>query len=299
MKVHLIGAGKMGLPMGKHLVAASHAVTVEDLSEERLSSALALGMVATQGAAGIAEADVVLSSLPHDGALWHAAQEVARHARPGTTYIDTSTVSPTVSAQVADLLAQKQIVYLRSTVSGNNHMAEAAQLTLLVSGPKDAYERMLPLFKLFGPSQYWLGEGEQSRLMKLVVNLMIAQTSAMLAESLTLGEKGGLRWEDMWDVLTHSAVASPIVKAKSEQLVLRDYTPTFTVLQMSKDVGLILDEAQRLKVPLPQTAMTQQALHAAAANGDAEADYAAVIRCAERAAGLAPLLVMGEGGMSS
>jgi 3-hydroxyisobutyrate dehydrogenase-like beta-hydroxyacid dehydrogenase len=287
MKVHLIGAGKMGLPMGKHLVAAGHAVTVEDLSEERLKASVASGMVAVQGAVGIAEADVVLSSLPHDDALWHVAQEVVRHARPGTVYIDTSTVSPTVSARVADLLASQQIVYLRATVSGNNHMADAAQLTLLVSGPKEAYERMLPLLARFGPQQYWLGDGEQSRLMKLVVNLMIAQTSAMLAESLTLGEKGGLRWEDMWEVLTHSAVASPIVKAKSAQLAQRDYTPTFTVLQMSKDVGLILDEAQRLKVALPQTAMTQQALHSAAANGDADADYAAVIRCAERAAGLA------------
>jgi 3-hydroxyisobutyrate dehydrogenase-like beta-hydroxyacid dehydrogenase len=287
MKVHLIGAGKMGLPMGKHLVAAGHAVTVEDLSEERRKASVAVGMLATHGAAGVAGAEVVLSSLPHDEALWHVAQEVARNARPGAVYIDTSTVSPTMSARVAELLAAKQIVYLRTTLSGNNNMAEAAQLTLLVSGPKDAYERMLPLFKLFGPNQYWLGEAEQSRLMKLVVNLMIAQTSSMLAESLTLGEKGGLRWEDMWEVLTHSAVASPIVKAKSEQLVRRDYTPTFTVLQMSKDVGLILDEAHRLKVALPQTAMTQQALHAAAANGDADADYAAVIRCAERAAGLA------------
>lgn len=287
MKVHLIGAGKMGLPMGRHLVAGGHAVTVEDPSRERLEEAAAVGMVVDDGTAGLAAAEVVVSSLPHDSALLDVARKVARHARPGAVYIDTSTVSPDASARAAALLAPPRIDHLRATVSGNNHMADAAQLTLLVSGPRHAYERMLPLLRLFGPSQYWLGDGEQARLMKLVVNLMIAQTSAMLAESLTLGEKGGLRWEDMWDVLTHSAVASPIVKAKSEQLVRRDYTPTFTVLQMSKDVGLILDEAQRLKVALPQTAMTQQALHSAAANGDAQADYAALIRCAQRAAGLA------------
>lgn len=286
MRVHLIGAGKMGLPMGKHLVADGHSVTVEDPSAERLELAVALGMVVAAGEAGLAAADVVLSSLPHDGALLDVARKVARHAKPGTVFIDTSTVSPYASECAAKLVEEQRIVHLRATVSGNNHMADAAQLTLLVSGPKDAYQRMLPLLKRFGPSQYWLGESEQSRLMKLVVNLMIAQTSAMLAESLTLGEKGGLRWEDMWDVLTHSAVASPIVKAKSEQLIRRDYTPTFTVLQMSKDVGLILDEARRLRVALPQTAMTHQALHSAAANGDADADYAVVIRCAERAAGL-------------
>lgn len=286
MHVHLIGAGKMGLPMGKHLVAAGHAVTVDDVSAERLKEAVANGMTVALGAAGIETAEVLLSSLPHDDALWDTAQAVSRHATPGAVYIDTSTVSPAVSARVAERLEERGIVYLRSTVSGNNLMAEAAQLTLLVSGPKDTYERMLPLLRLLGPNQYWLGDAEQSRLMKLVVNLMIAQTSAMLAESLALGSKGGLRWEDMWDVLTHSAVASPIVKAKSAQLVQRDFTPTFTVMQMVKDVGLILGEAQRLQVPLPQTALTLQALHAASANGDAGADYAAVIRCAERAAGM-------------
>jgi len=286
MKLHLIGVGKMGLPMGKHLLAGGHSVTVEDLNEDRLKVAVSLGMTVAHGSTGLPAAKVVLSSLPHDAALWEVAQEICRYAQAGTIYMDTSTVSPEMSARVATLFKENSIVYLRSTVSGNNMMADAGKLTMLVSGPKDAYESVLPLLKLFGPNQFWLGEGEQARLMKLVVNLMIAQTSAMLAESLTLGTKGGLRWEDMWEVLTNSAVASPILKAKSEQLVRRDFTPTFTVTQMSKDIKLILKESERLEVALPQVALTLQSLQSAAANGDAEADYAAIIRCTERAAGL-------------
>ncbi len=85
--------------------------------------------------------------------------------------------------------------------------------------------------------------------MKLVVNLMIAQTSAMLSEALTLGRKGGLDWQDMWQVLSASAVASPILKAKSAQLSQRDSTPTFTVEQMLKDLGLILGAGL---APLPK-----------------------------------------------
>jgi len=287
MTIHLIGAGKMGLPIGKHLLAAGNTVSVDDLDAGRLQAAIGLGMTAVPGEAGIAQADVVLSSLPHDDALWLVAQEIARHARPETIYIDTSTVSPEMSSRVAALLTDRQITYLRATVSGNNVMADAGLLTLLVSGPRQVYERMLPLLELFSASQYWLGEKEEARLMKLVVNLMIAQTSAMLAESLSLGTKGGLRWEDIWEVLTDSAVASPIVKAKSVQLARRDYTPTFTVSQMVKDVKLILGEAERLQVALPQTSLTLQSLQSAMAYGDADADYAAIIRCAERAAGLA------------
>jgi 3-hydroxyisobutyrate dehydrogenase-like beta-hydroxyacid dehydrogenase len=195
-------------------------------------------------------------------------------------------VSPACSAEVAALLEPSGIAYVRATVSGNNTMAEAAQLTVLASSPRLAYEHVLPLLRLLGPSQFWLGTGEQARLMKLVVNLMVLQTSAMLAEALTLGTKGGLQWRDMWDVLTHSAVASPILKAKSTQLAQRDFRATFTVRQMIKDVNLILDAGERLQVALPQTDLAMQLLHDAAAHGDAEADYAAIIRCVERAAAI-------------
>jgi 3-hydroxyisobutyrate dehydrogenase-like beta-hydroxyacid dehydrogenase len=171
-------------------------------------------------------------------------------------------------------------------VSGNNKMAEAAQLTVMASGPRAAYDQVLPLLKTLGPNQFYLGEAEQARLMKLVVNLMIAQTSAMLAEALTLGRKGGLDWHDMWQVLGASAVASPIVRAKSAQLAQRDFTPTFTVVQMIKDLDLILGAGQASHVPLPQTAMTLQLMHAAIAQGDALDDYAVIIKAVERSAGL-------------
>jgi 3-hydroxyisobutyrate dehydrogenase-like beta-hydroxyacid dehydrogenase len=148
---------------------------------------------------------------------------------------------------------------------------------------------VLPLLAKLGPNCFYLGEAEQARLMKLVVNLMIAQTSAMLSEALTLGRKGGLDWQDMWQVLGASAVASPILKAKSAQLSRRDFTPTFTVEQMLKDIGLILDAGADSQVPLPQTAMTQQLMRSAMAQGDGQQDYAAIIKAAERSAGLQPL----------
>src|SRR5205085_2031048 len=227
-------------------------------------------------AAGLAGAQAILSSLPHDAALLDVGAQVARHARRGALYVDTSTVSQDASARVAALCQSAGVRHLRATVSGNNHMAEAAQLTVMASGPRAAYDELLPLLQLLGPQQFWLGEGEQARLMKLVVNLMIAQTSAMLAEALALGRKGGLDWRDLFRVLTASAVGSPILKAKAQQLAEHDFTPTFTVEQMLKDVGLILDAAAALHVPLPQTAATQQMLHAAIAQGSGAEDYAAI-----------------------
>lgn len=285
--VHVAGIGKMGLPMAGHLQAAGHAVTVSDPMDERLQLARRQGLaVAEDVGAAMGRADVVLSSLPNDAALRQVAAQVARSARRGATYLDTSTVSQQASAEVAGGLAAAGVFYLRTTVSGNNKMAEAAQLTVMASGPRAAYDAVLPLLKALGPNQFYLGEAEQARLMKLVVNLMIAQTSAMLAEALTLGRKGGLDWGDMWQVLGASAVASPIVKAKAVQLSQRDFAPTFTVAQMIKDLDLILDAGEAVHAPLAQTALTHQLMHAAMAQGDGENDYAAIIKTVERSAGL-------------
>lgn len=285
--IHFVGVGKMGLPMALHLKAAGHAVTVSDPSEERLQLARQQGLrVAEDADAALGSADVVFSSLPNDAALRSVAAQVGRAARRGATYIDTSTVSQQASAEAAEVLAAAGVLYLRTTVSGNNKMAEAAQLTVMASGPRAAYDTVLPLLKTLGPNQFYLGEAEQARLMKLVVNLMIAQTSAMLAEGLALGRKGGLAWHDMWQVLGASAVASPILKAKAVQLSERDFTPTFTVGQMIKDLDLILGAGAAVHAPLAQTALTHQLMHGALAQGEGHEDYAAIIKTVERSAGL-------------
>ncbi len=284
--VHFLGVGKMGLPMALHLHQAGHTVVVSDLSAERLAVAHAAGLQVAE-LATLAQAHIVFSSLPDDAALLAAGAQVAQCASRNAIYVDTSTVSLSASGQVAEMLASKGVAYLRTTVSGNNKMAEAAQLTVMASGSRTAYDTVLPLLRTWGPNCFYLGDAEQARLMKLVVNLLIAQTSAMLAEGLTLGRKGGLDWQDMWKVLSASAVGSPILKAKSVQLSQRDFTPTFTVVQMIKDLDLILEAGQDAQSPLLQTAMTRQLMQAALAQGDSLLDYAAIIKTVERSAGLA------------
>ena len=262
-------------------------MAVHDTDAQRLALAQAAGLtMATDLGAALAQADGAMSSLPHDAALQSAAAVVAQHLPQGGFYLDTSTVSVAASAAVAKLFAPTGCDYLRVTVSGNNHMAEAGQLTLMASGPEAVWQRVAPLLKPWGSVQFYLGEGEQARLMKLVINLMIGQTSAMLAEALSLGSKGGLAWTDLWQVIGASAVASPIVKAKAVQLSQRDFTPTFTVPQMLKDIDLILAEGNALQVPLLQTAMTRQMMQSALAQGWAEQDYAAIIKVVEQSAGI-------------
>ena len=254
----------------------------------------ALGLVtATRGATAAAtpadvarEAEVVFSSLPDDASLRTVAlgnNGVLAGARPGGVFVDTSTVSPAVSAEVAAAAAPKRVHYLRVCVSGNNKMAAQAALTVIASGEQAIYERCRPLLALFGPQQYYVGAAEQSRTLKLAINLLVYATVGGLAEALAIGQRGGLDWAQMLDVIAASAVGSPLVKAKNADLKKRDFSPTFTCLQARKDLGLIAGAAAASKVPVPLTAVVSRMIEDCIANGSADEDYAAMIKAVERA----------------
>ncbi len=280
-----VGVGKMGLPMARHLHAAGHQVTAHDPSPERRALAAAAGLTVVDALeAALHTATLVVSSLPDDRALLAVADAVAAHAPTGATWVDTSTVSPEASADAAALCAARGMACLRATVSGNNTMAERAALTVFASGERAAYDRVAPLLACWGPQCFYLGDGEQARFAKLAVNLLIVGTSTMLAEALALGQRGGLEWAQLWQVIEASAAASPIVRAKAPQLREHDYTPTFTVEQMQKDVSLIRATARGLGVATPVADLASAALDRAAAAGDGGDDYAVVIRGALRAA---------------
>lgn len=277
--VLFVGVGKMGLPMARHLQAAGHAVTAFDPAAERRALAAAAGLPVVHTLAGaLPMAALVISSVPDDAALLAVADDVAKHASAGALWVDTSTVSPEASASAAARCAARGVHSLRATVSGNNTMAERAALTVFASGPRAAYDRFEPLLACWGPQRFYLGEGEQARIAKLAVNLLIVGTSTMLAEALALGQRGGLQWPQLWQVIEASAAASPILRAKAPQLREHDYTPTFTVQQMQKDVALIRAAALSLGMATPVADVASSALDAAAAAGDGGRDYAVVIR---------------------
>lgn len=274
-----IGVGKMGLPMARHLHAGGHAVSVFDIAPARMALAAEAGLtLVAEVAPALAIAPIVFSSLPDDAALEVVSRQIANHTQAGTVWIETSTVSLEASRDAAAKAAARRIICLRAPVSGNATMAERAALSVFVSGDPAAYASIKHLFALWGPSQLYLGATDEARVAKLVVNLLIAGTSTMLAEALAFGERAGLGREVLWDVITASAAASPIVKAKAPLLRVDDYTPTFTVVQLLKDVGLIRGAAAACGVATPVTDVAAAELQAALANGAGGEDYAVVIR---------------------
>lgn len=290
MTVSWIGLGKLGLPMAGRLVAGGFAVVAYDRSPERLALAkqrsVKIGTDFAQEAAG---SRFVVSSLPDDGALQAVFGDggMLGSMAKGSTLIETSTVSPAASAALASLCEQQGIAYLRCPLSGGPTLAEAGTLTALASGPRVAFDEALPLLACFSKSQRYLGHADEARYAKLALNLMVATTAGMMAESLSLARAGNIGWNDMLDLLDESAVASPVVRYKVSPLKQRDFSSTFSGKQMLKDLELVVGAAEASNVVTPIARLVRSSFSALVEEGLGDEDFIAIVKSIERRSGLA------------
>lgn len=283
-----IGLGKMGLPIATRLAAAGHEIAGFDRDQQRIAEASAGGVTPAATLVDAAGRDIVFTSLPDDKVLAAVALSggLFDAMREGAILVETSTVSPAISADVAQLAARHGIAYLRAPVSGNAAIAHTGNLTCFVSGPRAAFDAFLPIAQGFTRAQKYLGEAEEARFAKLAVNLMIAVSAAMMGESVVLARKGNLAWQDILDVLTNSAVGSPMVHYKAKSLETRDFSPTFSCRQMAKDLDLIIGAGHAAEMALPLASLTRETYGALIGRGEGEADFISTVRLAEWLAGL-------------
>lgn len=285
-----IGLGKMGTPMAANLLAAGHRLMVYNRSATRAAALVEKGAVLAPSVPALAsECASVLSMVSDDVALESitlGAGGLFAAAKPGLVFIDMSTVSPTLSERIAAGALEKGIHYLRAPVSGSTTTAVAGALTILVSGPSEAYERCLPLFQAMGKKLYYLGAAEQARYLKVVINMMLGVTAAMMGEALALGERGGVEWAQMIEVINNSVVGSPLLAYKADMLTTRNFAPMFTASQMAKDFDLALEAGRNTNVPMPLAAVSRQFLGAMIASGRGELDFFAYVTLLEELAGL-------------
>jgi 3-hydroxyisobutyrate dehydrogenase-like beta-hydroxyacid dehydrogenase len=284
-----LGVGKMGLPIAGRIAAAGFRLTTFDVSADRTAAARQLGLgIAASAIEAVRGKAVVFTSLPDDKAVRDLLLpgELLGAMAPQSILVETSTVSAEVSAELGNAAHQHKIDYLRLPVSGNASLANTGSLTCFVSGPKTAFERVKPLLASFTRAQTYLGESEQARYAKLAVNLMIAVSAGMMAESLALARKGGIAWRDVLNVLDDSAVASPMVRYKTPPLAKRDFESTFSCRQMAKDLDLILAAGHSAGVPLQLAAQVRETYGSLIAQGDGDADYIATVLHLERLSGL-------------
>lgn len=279
-----VGAGKMGAPMARHLLAAGLDLVVSEPDPAAHEPLRKAGATVAADLSVQSGRDIVFSTLPNDAVLRGVVigtsdrPGLATLLAPGAVFVEMSTVSPECSTEVAAALSTAGIRYVRAPVSGSTITAEQGALTVLASGDAAGWDVALPLINTFSTRQFFLGPGEEARFMKLVINTLVGANAAIMAEALSLGASGGLSNEMMVKVICESAVASPLFKYKSAMVATGDYTPAFTIRQMIKDFTLISDAGRANGVPLLTAGLILELYRTAANAGLDQDDFFALVK---------------------
>jgi 3-hydroxyisobutyrate dehydrogenase-like beta-hydroxyacid dehydrogenase len=277
LTVGLIGLGNMGTAFAERLLDGGYDLLVYNRTAAKAEPLAARGAAVADTAEELAErVDVVLTSLPNDEALESVAEEVVGAMRPDGVLVDLSTVSPGASARVAVLADEASVTYLRAPVSGNPTVVRSGNLSFIVSGPREALDRVEPALETIGPTVRYVGDAEQARIVKLALNLMIAGLAQLMSEALVLAEASDVSRQDLLETMGSSAVGAPFVKYKTEPLLHDDFSATFTTALMEKDIDLILDAAKQAGLGLPVAQEMKSLLRATAEAGHADDDFMAL-----------------------
>jgi 3-hydroxyisobutyrate dehydrogenase-like beta-hydroxyacid dehydrogenase len=297
--VGLIGLGHMGTAVAERLLEAGYQLVVNNRTREKADALVPRGAEVAPSPEALTErVGVVITSLADDDAFETVAARVVAAARPGVVLVDVSTVSPTVSARVGTIADAASVGYVRAPVSGNPSVVRAGTLTFIVSGADDAIEDVEPVLRAIGSTIHRVGPGEQARIVKLAINLVIGGLAQLMSEALVLAEASGVSRKALLDVMGSSAAGAPFVRYKTEALLNDDFSATFTTALMEKDIDLVLDAAGAAGVELPVADQLKSLCHAAVAAGYGDDDFMALflhLRSGSRqAAASAPASGAGE-----
>ncbi|MFJ5720540.1 NAD(P)-dependent oxidoreductase [Streptomyces sp. NPDC093149] len=276
-----IGTGRMGFQLAARLLDAGHDVAVYNRTRTKAEPLAEQGATIVDRPADLADRDVVftmVSASPDLEAVTTGPDGVltAPDAAPGVL-IDSSTVSTRVSALIRSESAKRGTDFLAAPVSGNPKVIAAGKLTVAASGSREVFDQVEPLLALLGRGVTYVGKDEVARLVKIAHNVFLGVVTQSLAEITVLAEKGGVSRAAFLQFLNDSVMGSVYTRYKSPALVNLDFTPTFTMPLLSKDLDLGLSASRELGVPMPLAATTAQLVAGAIGAGHVEEDFAALI----------------------
>src|ERR1700681_594998 len=286
-----LGLGIMGYPMARHLLEAGHEVALWTHSSGKARELAAKGKgTACATPKEVAERADFIFFCVGDTAMAKSVSTgkdgLLEGIRPDSVTADCSTVSPAESTEVGTMFSAKGVHFLDAPCTGSKAGAEGGTLTFMVGGDQGAFDRAKPYFEAMGKRLYYCGPAGQGLKAKLTQNLVLANLMQAFAEGMVLATKNGVSPELMLDILDNSAAKSGLVSAKAPFILKRDFRTNFSTKWMHKDVGLALDSAKALNLPLPLTAITEQMLRMAIAKGYGEDDFCSTIRVLEDLAGI-------------
>jgi 2-hydroxy-3-oxopropionate reductase len=288
--IGFIGLGIMGRPMARNLLKAGHTLVVHSRSRGPVEEIVKAGATAAASPRDVAaQCDVLITMLPNSPEVEQVALGpggIIEGARRGLIFADMSTISPIVSRKIGAALEPKGVAMLDAPVSGGEKGAIDGTLSIMVGGDKAVFERVLPIFQAMGKTITLLGALGFGGFTKLANQIIVAVNLTALAEALTLGKKAGLDRELLLTALAGGLAGSKCLDQKRSNYVSNTYNPGFKIDLHYKDLGLIMESARALGVPLPATAVVQELFSALRVKGRGGLDHSGVITLLEDLAGL-------------
>jgi 3-hydroxyisobutyrate dehydrogenase-like beta-hydroxyacid dehydrogenase len=288
-----VGLGAMGSALAGRLLDAGNTVYGTNRTKSRAEPLIERGLIWRDTPREVAaEAEVVFSMVTDTRAL-HAITDgsdgILAGLRPGTVYVDMSTVSPEGSAEIAARVTELGAAMLDAPVSGSVPAAQDGSLAIMVGGDPDAFARVEPLLRHLGHAITRVGGNGKALMMKLALNISLAVQMIAFSEGVVLATKGGVDPEQAIEVLNSSPLGSTMLKLRGPLLLDRPAQAWFDIELMQKDIGLVLEQGRSLQVSLPTAAIADELLTTARALGHGKEDIVAVFDVLSHLSGREPV----------
>jgi 2-hydroxy-3-oxopropionate reductase len=275
--------------MARNLIKAGHSLVVHSRSRGPVDEIVKAGAKAAASPKDVAaQCDVLITMLPNSPEVEQVAlgpSGIIEGARRGLVFLDMSTISPIVSQKIGKALEAKGVAMLDAPVSGGEKGAIDGALSIMVGGDKSVFESALPIFQAMGKTITLLGPLGMGGFTKLANQIIVAVNLTALAEALTLGKKAGLDRDLLLTALAGGLAGSKCLEQKRGNYVSNTYNPGFKIDLHYKDLGLIMESARALGVPLPATAAVQELFSAMRVKGRGGLDHSGIITLLEDLAG--------------
>jgi 2-hydroxy-3-oxopropionate reductase len=289
-KVGYIGLGLMGSGIARNLMKAGHTLVVHNRSRAIVDQFASEGATPATSPREVAEqSEFVFTNLPDSPDVEQVVlgpDGIIEGAREGTIFIDNSTIKPETARLIAERLGEVGMQALDAPVSGGDIGARQGTLSIMVGGPREAFDRALPLFEVMGKSAVWVGESGAGQIAKAANQVVVAGTMVAMAEALVLAQKAGVDPARVVEAISRGAAQCWALDNKPAKLFARDLDPGFKAFMQAKDLKIVIDTGRTYQVPLPLTAVAHQLYEAMIGMGNGELDNSAVITVLEALASI-------------
>jgi 2-hydroxy-3-oxopropionate reductase len=286
VKIGFIGLGLMGQPMAGHLLKAGYELFVHDVVDAAKQAIVDQGGVAVEHNQAVAEtADIVITMVPDTPdveAAMFSENGVAAGLSPGKIVVDMSSISPTATASFAQRIETLGCSYLDAPVSGGPFGAINAALTIMVGGPREAFDQVLPVFEVMGKTVTLIGtRNGDGQVAKVANQIIVGITVEAVAEALLFASKAGADPEIVREALMGGAANSIILENHGGRMLARNFEPGFRAELQQKDLNLAMQSARELGLYLPAASAAHDMYNATRANGMDKDDHISVLRVLE------------------